>query len=128
MGVSFPAKGLPADGPRLARTEQVTYPAPADTFRKLLSAPAASGFDQSQQLLGLLAHQRLAAATLDVQPHERLRVGAAQVEPPLREFHREPVGQIDAERIALVLLPRPAQDRFRIRFQVPVDLAADREK
>src|SRR6185437_10679747 len=40
-----------------------------------------------KKLLRLLAHQRLAAARLDIEPHQRLGVRAAQVEAPLPEFH-----------------------------------------
>src|SRR5690348_11267855 len=91
-----------------------------------VSRSGPSGIYEPQYLVRLLPHQRLAPECLDVETHQRLGVGAAQVESPLRELHREPVGEVESERAALVLRAHAGQNRLRIGLQVPVDLAADR--
>src|SRR6185437_8160255 len=85
----------------------------------------ASRVDEPQQLIRLLPHEWLTAARLHIEPHQGLGVGAAQVESPLGEFHRQSVGEVDGEGAALVLLPHAREDRGRGGAELPVDLAAD---
>src|ERR1700722_10738320 len=58
-----------------------------------LGSPA----NEPQQFLGLLLHQRRAAARLDVQAHQRLGVGTAQIEAPFGKLHRQTIGGIHVQ-------------------------------
>src|SRR5688572_32531241 len=64
--------------------------------------------NKREQLGSLLLHQGLITPRLDVEPHDRLGVGAAQVEAPLLVFERDAVGAIDVAPLVYC-----ASTRFR---------------
>src|SRR5580700_1328326 len=89
---------------------------------------SSSTADQPQQFRGLLLHQRRAAAGFDVQAHQRLGVGTAQIEAPFGKLHRQTVGEIHTQRPTRIDLLSAGDDLARLPLQVRVDFAAGRKQ
>src|ERR1700733_6019027 len=77
-----------------------------------------------QQFLGSGAHQIHRAARLDVEPYQGLGVRAAQVEAPILEFERHPVGTVDDDGLRRVARFEGGDGRLGVGNPV-VEFAAD---
>ena len=67
-------------------------------------------------------HQRRIGARLNVQAHQRLGVGAAQIEAPAIEFHRQPIGEVDRACARLVVVLHARQHRL-VHHRLPASSA-----
>src|SRR5579863_1248141 len=110
--------------PSLRRASRSAPRTPAD---RRPPPPHVSPLDELQHLGGFLAHQRLAPACLDVEAHQRLGIGAAQIEAPLVEFHRQSVRQVDRLGKRLIVRAHPLDDRGGAGCELAIDLPARRE-
>src|SRR5579862_9325751 len=77
------------------RSHKLIRPRAAATLARPYERSVASAVNEPEYLGGLLAHQRLVRARLDVEPHQGLGIRAPEIEAPLGEFHRETVGEVD---------------------------------
>ena len=81
----------------------------------------------AEHLFRFRLHQRRIAAAFDIEADERLGVRGAQVHAPAVELERQAVGEIDRQRLGLVLRA-DRRDRARTVGHAAIDLAARREQ
>src|SRR5579862_3919360 len=101
--------------------------APRTTTDRRPPPPHVSPLDALQHLGGFLAHQRLAPACLDVEAHQGLGIGAAEIKSPVTEFHGQPIRRVDRGGARLIVRAHPLDDRGGAGCELAIDLPARRE-